>query len=100
MAGKSRPSPAQGRSASAPQQETRTILSPTLAGALAGLGWLSHRLRRPWHLPIVRYNAKEGHRALELMRWGLVPYWAKDIKVSFANIKCHGGAGGQQAGFP
>jgi putative SOS response-associated peptidase YedK len=36
-------------------------------------------------LPIVRYNAKEGHRALDLMRWGLVPYWAKDIKVSFAN---------------
>jgi putative SOS response-associated peptidase YedK len=20
------------------------------------------------------------------MRWGLVPYWAKDIKVGFANI--------------
>ena len=37
-------------------------------------------------LPIVRYNAKEGHRTLDLMRWGLVPYWAKDIKVSFANI--------------
>ena len=37
-------------------------------------------------LPIVRYNAKEGHRALDLMRWGLVPYWAKDLKVSFANI--------------
>ena len=37
-------------------------------------------------LPIVRYNAKDGHRALDLMRWGLVPYWAKDIKVSFANI--------------
>src|SRR5215469_13959755 len=37
-------------------------------------------------LPIVRYNAKDGHRALDLMRWGLVPYWAKHIKVSFANI--------------
>ena len=37
-------------------------------------------------LPIVRYNAKVGHRTLDLMRWGLVPYWAKDIKVSFANI--------------
>jgi putative SOS response-associated peptidase YedK len=37
-------------------------------------------------LPIVRYNAKQGHRALDLMRWGLVPYWAKDIKVGFANI--------------
>jgi putative SOS response-associated peptidase YedK len=51
-------------------------------------------------LPIVRYNSKDGHRTLDLMRWGLVPYWAKDIKVSFANIECHGGASGQQAGFP
>jgi putative SOS response-associated peptidase YedK len=37
-------------------------------------------------LPIVRYNAKTGSRTLDLMRWGLVPYWAKSIKVSFANI--------------
>ena len=37
-------------------------------------------------LPIVHYNGKEGRRALDLMRWGLVPYWAKDIKLSFANI--------------
>ena len=21
-----------------------------------------------------------------MLRWGLVPYWAKDIKVGFANI--------------
>jgi putative SOS response-associated peptidase YedK len=25
-------------------------------------------------------------RSLEVMRWGLVPFWAKDIKVGFANI--------------
>jgi len=25
-------------------------------------------------------------RSLRLMRWGLVPFWAKDIKVGFANI--------------
>src|ERR1700723_296507 len=37
-------------------------------------------------LPIVRYDAKEGHRALDLMRWGLIPYWAKDMKVGFASI--------------
>jgi len=36
--------------------------------------------------PIVGYNAKEGHRGLTLMRWGLIPYWAKDGKVGFANI--------------
>ena len=37
-------------------------------------------------LPIVRYDDRAGERGLDLMRWGLVPYWAKDIKVGFANI--------------
>src|SRR5262249_5970917 len=37
-------------------------------------------------LPIVRYDPKSGSRALDLMRWGLVPYWAKDIKVGFSGI--------------
>ena len=37
-------------------------------------------------LPIVRYDAKAGARSLDVLRWGLVPYWAKDIKVGFANI--------------
>jgi putative SOS response-associated peptidase YedK len=31
-------------------------------------------------------DAKDHQRSLEVMRWGLVPFWAKDIKVSFANI--------------
>jgi putative SOS response-associated peptidase YedK len=35
---------------------------------------------------IVRFNAKAGERSLDLARWGLVPYWAKDIKIGFANI--------------
>jgi putative SOS response-associated peptidase YedK len=37
-------------------------------------------------LPVVRYDAKAGERSLDILRWGLVPYWAKDIKVGFANI--------------
>jgi len=37
-------------------------------------------------LPIVRYNPKEGHRTLDMMRWGLVPYWAKDLKIGFSTI--------------
>jgi putative SOS response-associated peptidase YedK len=37
-------------------------------------------------LPIVRLDAKAGERSLDLSRWGLVPFWAKDIKVGFANI--------------
>jgi putative SOS response-associated peptidase YedK len=37
-------------------------------------------------LPVVRFDAKVGERSLDVMRWGLVPFWAKDIKVGFSNI--------------
>jgi len=37
-------------------------------------------------LPVVRYDRRAGERSLDILRWGLVPYWAKDIKVGFANI--------------
>jgi putative SOS response-associated peptidase YedK len=37
-------------------------------------------------LPVVRYDARAGERSLDLLRWGLVPFWAKDIKVGFTNI--------------
>src|SRR6201990_1997718 len=40
----------------------------------------------PDPLPVVRFDAKERQRSLDVMRWGLVPFWAKDIKVGFANI--------------
>src|SRR6516165_4284986 len=37
-------------------------------------------------LPVVRFDAKAGQRSLDVLRWGLIPYWAKDMKVGFANI--------------
>ena len=37
-------------------------------------------------LPVVRYDTKAAQRSLDMLRWGLIPYWAKDIKVGFANI--------------
>src|ERR1700687_5027538 len=37
-------------------------------------------------LPIVHYDSKEGARSLEVMRWGLIPFWAKDIKIGFSTI--------------
>jgi putative SOS response-associated peptidase YedK len=36
--------------------------------------------------PVVRYDARAGERSLDVMRWGQVPFRAKDIKVGFANI--------------
>jgi putative SOS response-associated peptidase YedK len=40
----------------------------------------------PDQLPIVRFNPMDRQRSIDMMRWGLVPYWAKDIKVGFSNI--------------
>ena len=37
-------------------------------------------------LPVVRFDVEARERSLDAMRWGLVPFWAKDIKVGFANI--------------
>src|ERR1051326_6667026 len=31
-------------------------------------------------LPVVRLD-RDGRRSLDLLRWGLVPWWAKDIKM-------------------
>jgi putative SOS response-associated peptidase YedK len=36
--------------------------------------------------PVVRLNRESGQRELAIMRWGLVPYWAKDAKVAFSTI--------------
>jgi putative SOS response-associated peptidase YedK len=36
--------------------------------------------------PVVYYDTKDGGRRLEVMRWGLIPYWAKDIKIGFSTI--------------
>ena len=37
-------------------------------------------------LPVVRYDPRAVQRCLDVMRWGLVPFWAKGIKVGFSNI--------------
>ena len=41
-------------------------------------------------LPVVRYDAKVHQRSLDMLRWGLIPHWAKDIKVGFSNAKAEG----------
>ena len=54
--------------------------------------------RQPTPLPVVHYDAKAGERSLDVLRWGLVPFWAKDIKVGFSNINAKAeGIGGKPA---
>ena len=37
-------------------------------------------------LPVVRYDAEAHERSLDVMRWGLIPYWAKDIKIGYSKF--------------
>ena len=41
-------------------------------------------------LPIVRYDKQAGHRTLDLTRWGLIPYWAYEIRVGAINARAEG----------
>ncbi len=35
---------------------------------------------------MVRLNRDSGQREIALLRWGLVPFWAKDAKVGYTTI--------------
>ncbi len=37
-------------------------------------------------VPVIRQNPKELTRALSLMRWGLIPHWAKDPSIATSTI--------------
>jgi putative SOS response-associated peptidase YedK len=34
----------------------------------------------------IRFNPATGERSLDALRWGLVPYWAKDLKIGASQI--------------
>ena len=69
------------------QQKTMPVIGfLTSAGAPSGSASPTWNGAPTDQLPIVRFDKRAGERSLDLARWGLVPYWAKDIKVGFANI--------------
>src|SRR6516165_6217841 len=51
-------------------------------------------------LPVIRYDTRAGERSLDVLRWGLVPFWAKDIKVGFCQHQRQGRGDRDQAGLP
>jgi putative SOS response-associated peptidase YedK len=36
--------------------------------------------------PVVRLDSETGQRELTIMRWGLIPFWAKDSKIGYSTI--------------
>src|SRR5207244_11536249 len=84
--------------------------SPVVEGAMNVFSIPSHRqtpnIAPSWNvappdpLPVVRYDAKAGERSLDLMRWGLFPFWAKEIKVGFSNINAKARRDRGKTGLP
>jgi putative SOS response-associated peptidase YedK len=37
-------------------------------------------------VPVIRQHPKEPHRQLSLMKWGLIPHWAKDPSIAASTI--------------
>jgi putative SOS response-associated peptidase YedK len=36
--------------------------------------------------PVIRLDSETGERELAIMRWGLIPFWAKDAKIAYSTI--------------
>src|ERR1700721_4590160 len=36
--------------------------------------------------PVIRLNSETGEREIALMKWGLVPYWSKTVKLKYSTI--------------
>ena len=36
--------------------------------------------------PVIRLNQDTGEREIALMKWGLVPYWSKTVKLNYNTI--------------
>lgn len=36
--------------------------------------------------PVVRLDSETGKRELTIMRWGLIPFFAKDAKIAYSTI--------------
>jgi putative SOS response-associated peptidase YedK len=50
-------------------------------------------------VPVIRQNPKEPRRELSLMRWGLIPSWAKDASVAARMINARSETAGTKPTF-
>ena len=47
---------------------------------------ISYNIAPSQEVLAIRYNPENKQRSLDSLRWGLVPYWAKDEKIGFKTI--------------
>jgi putative SOS response-associated peptidase YedK len=47
---------------------------------------ISYNIAPSQEMLAIRFNPESEQRSLDRLRWGLVPYWAKDEKIGFKTI--------------
>jgi putative SOS response-associated peptidase YedK len=70
------------------RRSTQEVLADWFGVELEDMPWFapSYNAAPQSTQPVVRLDADTGKREFALMRWGLVPYWAKDARIGYSTI--------------
>jgi putative SOS response-associated peptidase YedK len=70
------------------RRSTQEVLADWFGVELEDMPWFapSYNVAPQSTQPIVRLNRDSGDREFALLRWGLVPFWAKDAKFGYSTI--------------
>jgi len=70
------------------RRSTQEVLADWFGVELEDMPWFapSYNVAPQSTQPIVRLNRDSGNREFALLRWGLVPFWAKDAKFGYSTI--------------
>jgi putative SOS response-associated peptidase YedK len=70
------------------RRSTQQVLADWFGVDLEDMPWFapSYNVAPQSVQPVVRLNRDSGRREFAQMRWGLVPFWAKDAKFGYSTI--------------
>lgn len=70
------------------RRSTQQVLADWFGVDLEDMPWFapSYNVAPQSVQPVVRWDRDTAHREFALMRWGLVPFWAKDAKMAYSTI--------------
>jgi len=70
------------------RKSTQEVLADWFGVELEDMPWFapSFNVAPQSTQPVIRINRDSGHREFALLRWGLVPFWAKDAKFGYSTI--------------
>jgi putative SOS response-associated peptidase YedK len=83
------------------RKSTQEILAEWFDLELDEMPWFapSYNVAPQTAQPVVRLGRDTGRPEMAILRWGLVPYWAKDEKIAFSTINARAEEAGSKPAF-